>query len=198
MPVISPFLTFPEIGWWQQVAGCRSVMFDIHENYQKMSGRNRYRLSGSNNAVLLSVPLQNGRNQNIPIADVRIANDQKWQVQHWRTLVSVYNRSPYFFHYEPSLRPLYEQEFVSLVNFNRASVQWVKQQIGLTYEETLTSDYQKDYPGFTDLREGKNIPVSQRKYYQVFEDRVGFIPALSILDLLFSEGPHTAAWLKQR
>jgi hypothetical protein len=197
MQVVSPFLTFPTIGWWQRVAAADTVIFDIHENYQKMSGRNRYSIAGPNNAILLSVPLAAGRNQHVPIAEVRISNEQKWQVQHWRTLVSVYNRSPYFYHYEAALKTLFEQDFALLTDFNRATVEWAKRQLNFTYQEQESAGFQKEYPGLIDLRDKQNIPVTTARYHQVFEDRTGYIPGMSILDLLFTEGPHAGAWLRE-
>ncbi len=176
-----------------------TVLFEGYEHYQKMSDRNRYRISGSNNSILLTVPMVNGRDQSAPMSEIRIANDHAWQVQHWRTLVSVYNRSPYFFHYEPSLKRLFETEFTYLVDFNRAAMHWVKQQLQLGFEEQESASYSRDYPTeYTDLRNLKRFPVPAAKYYQVFEDRIGFVPGLSILDLLFSEGPHTTAWLNSQ
>ena len=122
--------------------------------------------------------------------EVRIYNDTRWQVQHWRTLVSVYKRTPYFEHYEHSLRPLFETEFSNLAAYNKATIQWVKQQLKLKFEEKETAVFEKEYPeGVVDLRFQKITLQQFPKYYQVFEDRIGFLPDLSILDLLFSEGP---------
>ena len=130
------------------------------------------------------------------MAEVLIHNAERWQVQHWRTLVSVYKHSPYFEHYEPELQRLFEQQFKHLLDFNRAGIQWVLRQLkpGFIMEET--SVYQKDYGDeITDLRTQKKYAPAFKKYYQVFEDRIGFVPNLSILDLLFSEGPATAELL---
>lgn len=190
MTVVSSFLTFPNIGWWMQVLQADKVILDTAEHFDKMSYRNRYRISGANNSILLTVPLVNGRNQHTPMAEVLIHNAERWQVQHWRTLVSVYKRSPYFEHYEPELKRLYEQEFTQLLDFNRTGMQWVLRQLkpGFTTEET--SVYLKEYGDeVTDLRALKKYAPAFKKYYQVFEDRIGFVPDLSILDLLFSEGP---------
>ncbi len=179
------------------MAGAEEITFDVHEHYEKMSYRNRYKISGSNNSILLSVPLVDGRNQHTPITEVQIKNETSWQVQHWRTLVSVYNRSPYFFHYEDSLKMMYEQQFTHLIDFNRAGLEWVCKQLKFKTALTETTGYHKEYPKeYTDLRNSKGNTISIPKYYQVFEDRIGFVPDLSILDLLFSEGPHTADWIK--
>lgn len=197
MIVVSPFFAFPPIGWWVHIAGAETVLFEKHEHYQKMTDRNRYRICGANNCVLLSIPLENGRNQHISIAEVRIKNEQRWQIQHWRTLVSVYNRSPYFYHYKDSLQELFEQDYTYLFDFNKASVKWVKQQLKFNFTEIDTELFQKQYSAQTaDLRQKQFTDIAFPPYYQVFEDRIGFVPDLSILDLLFSEGPNAQILLK--
>ena len=190
MTIVSPFLTFPNTGWWMQVAGAGLVILDKGEHFSKMSYRNRYRISGANNPILLTVPLVRGRNQREPMAGVQIFNEERWQVQHWRTLVSVYKRSPFFDHYEDSLLALFETEFTLLTDFNKAALLWVNEQLKMNFTIRETDVFVKDYPAeVVDLRKMKVFNANLPKYYQVFEDRVGFIPDLSILDLLFSEVP---------
>ena len=190
MTIVSPFFTFPNISWWAMVSHADSVIFDNGEHFQKMTGRNRYDISGANNPIKLSVPLVNGRNQHIPMSEVRIYNEEQWQTQHWRTLVSVYKRTPYFDHYEPGLKPLFETPFIHLTDFNRAALHWVKAQLKMKFQEEETDIYLQQYPpDVRDLRNFKSNAAATPKYYQVFDDRIGFLPDLSILDLLFSEGP---------
>ncbi|MCW3123216.1 MAG: WbqC-like family protein [Flavipsychrobacter sp.] len=190
MTVVSPFLTFPNISWWAQVISADTIILDAGEYFQKMSGRNRYDIAGANNSIKLSIPLVNGRNQHIPVSDVQVHNGDRWQTQHWRTLVSVYNRSPYFEHFAPTLQQLYETEFTHLTAFNKASMLWVIKQLKIKAELQDTTVYVKEYPQeVTDLRSYKRDENYSLKYHQVFEDRIGFLPDLSILDLLFSEGP---------
>ncbi len=180
-----------------QVMRAGELIIDVAEHFQKMSYRNRYHISGSNNAILLSVPLDKGRDQRAPMSSVCICNAERWQVQHWRTLVSVYKRSPFFYHYEPSVQALFEKQYTHLVEFNRDALQWVMQQLKLKIDIKETSAFVKDYAeGIIDLRKENTEHAITPKYYQLFEDRIGFQPNLSILDLLFSEGPATAAFLK--
>jgi hypothetical protein len=199
MTVVAPFLTFPNIRWWMQAAYADTVILDSDEHFEKMTYRNRYRISGSNNSILLSIPLVKGRNQHVPMRDVQIHNQDRWQTQHWRTLVSVYRRAPFFDHYEDLLRPMFETEYDHLTDFNRASILWVQQQLRLKFKIEETNEYLKEYPSdVADIR-GENYKEQAAdfpKYYQVFEDRIGFQPDLSILDLLFSEGPGAVNWLR--
>ena len=197
MTIVTPYFTFPCVNWWRHVVNADLVIFDACEHFEKMTNRNRYPVSGANNSILLSVPLINGRNQHVPMNNVLIHNEANWQIQHWRTLVSVYKRSPYFEYYEQSLQPFFETDYTSLIDFSRAGITWVKQQLNLKYKEQEATEYIKEYPAaITDLR-GKDIEnEGLLKYYQVFEDRIGFLPDLSILDLLFSEGPLAANILR--
>ena len=198
MTVISSFLTFPNISWWKLILEAELVMLDAGEHFQKMTSRNRYDISGANNPVKLSVPLVNGRNQHIPMGQVCIFNGETWQTRHWRTLVSVYKRTPYFDHYAPGLQQLFTAEYHQLISFNRASIEWVMKQLLLKFEIEEASVYVKEYPEhIKDLRNFKNNKLETPRYYQVFEDRVGFLPDLSILDLLFSEGPGAITRLKR-
>lgn len=196
MTIVSSFFTFPPISWWGRVVQADTLILDGCENFQKMSCRNRYRIAGANNSILLSVPLVSGRNQRVPMNEVRIHNGDLWQVQHWRTLVSAYKRAPFFEHYEESLASIFETPYTHLTQFNEAGLRWVMQQLKLPIEIEIARAYVQQYsPEITDMRTLPNAPALFPKYYQVFEDRIGFIPDLSILDLLFSEGPATKDWL---
>ena len=199
---VSAYIPFPCISWWAAAATVDTMLLDKHEHFEKMSYRNRYYLSSANGLLTLSIPLQHGRDQRAAMQDVRVDNNARWQVQHWRSIVSVYKRSPYFDHYEPSLAPLFTQAHTRLTDVNMASILWLQEQLNLNFNVTFTQDYLPQHPGARyDLRkklkrnavDTGNFP----NYYQLFSDRIGFLPDLSILDLLFSEGPHTMAWIEK-
>jgi hypothetical protein len=196
--VISSYMPFPPISWWARVAEAESVAWDPFENFEKMSLRNRYLIADGNGKLLMSVPVEGGRERKSPMSELRISNLMSWQRQHWRTLVSAYNRSPYFQHYSVLLEELFNKEFEKLSDFNLATVHWLKNQAGIHFQESETKDYLKEYPGsIADLRNMKpvNDDVAFPVYQQVFSDKHGFIPDLSLLDLLFAEGPYTSAWI---
>ncbi len=198
MTIISSSITFPGIGWWEQVVKADKLIIDNGEHFQKMSYRNRYRIAGANNSILLTVPLVKGRDQKSVMADILIHNAEKWQVQHWRTLVSAYRRSPFFDHYEPSLSRLFESPYTHLTHFNLESIKWVVKQLRLKLVIEETATYIVDYgPEIPDLRKTEPKANADKKYYQVFEDRLGFVSGLSILDLLFSEGPAVVEYLRK-
>ena len=199
--VISSVLPFPQISWWCHAIRVEKVSWDTSEHFQKMSARNRYSISAAGGAVKMSVPLLGGRDQRTAMKDVLISNEQDWQKRHWRTLVSVYNRSPYFEFYAHTLQALFSQKEERLVDFNLLSIHWLMQQLKLTFREETLPDYQKSYPdALFDIRqiaifkETKSLDFPL--YSQVFSDRSAFIPDLSLLDLLFAQGPYTLQWLR--
>jgi hypothetical protein len=202
--VISSVLPFPSITWWAFVVQAESICWDLAEHFEKMTYRNRYYLATANGLLKLSIPLQKGRDQRALMKDVIISYDENWQMQHWRTIVSAYNRSAYFEHYSHSLEKLFSNPYSSLVEYNLSSVHWLMKQIGLQVNDETTEIYKKNYPDdVTDLRTikpqkdgigAKGFP----EYYQLFQERNGFLPDLSLLDLLFTEGPHTLKWIRER
>lgn len=194
-------MPFPDICWWAKIQSAETLIWDFSENFEKMSCRNRYHIAGANGPMKMSIPVKGGREIKRPMQEVEIAGQDKWQQQHWRTIVSAYNRSPFFSYYELSLEKLFTERFRHLTDFNLASVCWLKKQLGLNFKEEKVFLYQKNYPEATaDLRDhrpeksggGGSFP----EYYQVFQDRNGFFPNLSVLDLLFCEGPYALEWIQ--
>jgi hypothetical protein len=175
-----------------------NVNFDIYDSWRKMSFRNRCVVVGGNGPINLSIPVLEGREQKKPLKEVMIDNRKSWQVQHWRTIVSCYNRSPWFSFFEPELEALYRQPVDVLSDWNRTCFEWVTKKLGMA----INVDYSQYVPGengdgeVVDWR-NKLTPKSIQneftdavRYHQVFEERIGFIPNLSILDLLFCEGKN--------
>lgn len=190
--IVSSFMPFPSIAWWMAVAKCDTLILDRAEHFEKMSYRNKYYITGANGPITLSIPLTDGREQRKPMYDVQICNKDRWQVQHWRTLVSVYKRSPYFDYYEHTLDELFHTPYTSLTDFDLASIEWLKQQLKLTFKMEFAESFVKQYEGVIDMRNMKRSKEdisNAPKYYQLFEERNGFIPNLSMLDMLFAEGP---------
>jgi hypothetical protein len=197
--IVSSFMPFPNIAWWIKAIQADVIVFDKAEHFEKMSYRNKYYITGANGMITLSIPLVNGREQRSAMGNISISNTEAWQVQHWRTLVSVYKRSPYFEHYEQSLQQLFETPYLHLTDFNLASVRWLSAQLKLQMDIQFADTYQKETDGAIDLRNMKRSREDNTnaiKYYQLFEERNGFLKNLSLLDLLFSEGPATAEILK--
>ena len=179
------------------------VVFDAYDRYQKMSFRNRMVVMGGNGPILLSVPLVDGRDQRRPMKEVRIANDKPWQSQHWKTLMSCYNRSPWFQFYEHELASLYGKKFEWLIDWNLACWEWSVAKTGSQVITELTTEWQEKYDPaeWLDLR-NRILPqtIDQAfpepvRYRQVFEERTGFVPNCSVLDLIFCEGKNARSLL---
>src|SRR5690606_2966239 len=185
--------------WWKQAMNASVLLWDLAEHYEKMSFRNRYSIATAHGKHSLSIPLHKGREQRAAMKDIKLSYNENWQKQHWRTLFSAYNRSPYFEYYSPELETIFLKKQERLVDFNMATVHWVKRQLRLNTEEKFITEYRKNHEVVTDLRnlkpqdESAHSPIT---YHQVFEDRNGFIPHLSILDLLFNEGKYAIQYLK--
>lgn len=193
---------FPPIDAYKTLVKHDILQIEKYEHYQKLSYRNRCYVAGPNGRMILSVPLARGKNQRTVMKDVRISNEEKWQGQHWKTLVSAYRRSPWFEYYEADLQELFEKPFEFLLDWNLACFEWVNSKLGIKMPVIFTESYQKEVSGVTDAREsilpGAAAREAEPEYTQVFQERTGFIPGLSILDLLFCEGKQAMEVLKQR
>ncbi|NSL91102.1 hypothetical protein ECE50_030040 [Chitinophaga sp. Mgbs1] len=190
---------FPPIDFYKTLIEHDKLKIEKYEHYQKVSFRNRCYVAGPNGRMILSVPLTKGKNQRTVMKDVKISNEEKWQALHWKTLVSAYRRSPWFEYYEADLEGLFEQPFNFLLDWNIACFEWVNSRLSIQPAVTFTESYEKVVPGITDARDTilpGIIRADAPQYTQVFQERTGFIPGLSILDLLFCEGKQALAVIK--
>ncbi|PWT72582.1 MAG: hypothetical protein C5B59_15495 [Bacteroidetes bacterium] len=203
MNVLTEIQYFPSVISIKNLYNHTNIFFEQYEFYQKRSFRNRALIAGSNGIINLSIPLLDGRNQKVLMKDVRIANQEAWQKRHWRSIFSSYNHSPWFDHYRDELEILYLNRFEFLMDWNLRCFEWVAQKLNRSFDIFLTETYQKNYdPGSWIDQRNRVIPKNYRdfetaSYRQVFEEKLGFLPNLSIIDLLFCEGGHAADLLKE-
>jgi WbqC-like protein family len=218
MNLIIDIQYFPSIILYKNLYKFSNIVFDQYETYQKMGFRNRCQIAGAQGVVNLSVPLAQGRDQKTLVREVRISYRQPWAAQHWKTIVSCYSRSPWFDHYRDELEGLYRRRFDFLVDWDLACFDWSLRVLGLGIPVGLTEGWVKDYSpteavdwrgelrpkdraGARDVLPGEGAPAGNAKgepfqYRQVFEERTGFIPNLSILDLLFCEGKNAIRYIR--
>lgn len=152
---------------------------------------------------MLSVPIKHvGGDQGRQLYQkVVLDNTYQWQRMHWRTLQTAYRTSPYFEYYEEDLRPLFEKKFELLIQFNLEAIAILCKCLQLEMPDGQTVSYQTNLTDFTDARHlvsaKKEFPFAPKEYVQVFGDRHGFIPNLSVLDLLFNEGTSALSYLER-
>jgi hypothetical protein len=161
-------------------------------------------IAGGAGPIVLTIPLRDGRNQKRLMKDVLIDHRTAWRSTHWKTIVSCYNRSPWFEFYRDELDEIYRTSFEFLADWNLACFKWILEKLEMRLTVSLTDRWQENYSGeYADWR-NKFLPRSIQirhpdapRYRQVFSERTGFIPHLSILDLLFCEGKNARAVLDQ-
>lgn len=190
-------MPFQPISWWMEAVHAQTVVWDVHEHFQKRGRRSRYRIATAEGEMQLAIPLVGGRDQRTAMRDVRIDNSQPWARRHLRTIETAYRRSPFFDHFEAGLAALYRRPDELLADFNRASVAWLRAAFRVEFSEEETTVYERTPTGMLDLRDEalrqREDTTGFRPYTQVFGDRHGFLPNLSALDLLFAEGPNALA-----
>jgi len=126
----------------------------------------------------------------------KISYEQDWQKLHWKSLEAAYRSSPFFEYYEDDLQPIIMKKYDLLIDLNRELLDWVLRTLDVRIEITETTSYEEEFEGL-DLREAYSPKTSSfqeddfKRYPQVFEDRCGFIPNLSIIDLMFNQGPNS-------
>lgn len=194
--ILLPTSYFPSIQYFMLMAAANEVFIEVHETYPKQTYRNRCEIYSANGKLALTVPVIKPQGNHSKTKDIAISDHQNWQIIHWRAIESAYAKSPYFMYYCDDLKPFFEMPAKNLVQYNLLLLNFILDLMGLKISVNFTESYEKSPDGIVDYREimtpKKPFSVFPLKaYYQVFETRYGFLPGLSILDLLFNEGPGT-------
>lgn len=181
------------------------VYIEACENFQKQSYRNRCRFYGAEGVQMLSFPiLHEGGTHKIPITEIKVDYKTPWVQQHERAIVSAYGMSAYFDYYKDELFAILEAGHERLFDLNLALIRFFIDKTGIKVDLRLTQDYERE-PQMEDLREvihpkRPNTILSdlglEKPYFQVFAPKYGFQSDLSIMDLLFNEGPDSIIYLK--
>ncbi|SDS76665.1 WbqC-like protein family protein [Mucilaginibacter mallensis] len=176
-----------------------NIMIEREEHFPKQTYRNRTNIYSPDGVLVLTVPVAKGSRNHTVIKDVKISYDFKWQRLHWMGLQACYRRSAYFEFYEDAFAPFYESKETFLFDYNEQFLQLLLKLLKIKTDITYTETYEAAYPTLADLRDvisPKKEPVfAQKPYFQVFEENHGFIKNLSIVDLLFNQGPQAMNYL---
>lgn len=177
----------------------QNALIEREEHLIKQTYRNRAHIYSPDGLLALVVPVVKGSKVHTKMKDVKISYDFGWQRLHWMSLQSCYRRSAYFEYYEDDLARFYEDKPTFLFDYNEQLLHMILGMIKLKAEIAFTDEYHPTYPDRTDYRLSFNAKkegyAEQKPYFQVFEERKGFLHNLSIIDLLFSQGPQTINYL---
>lgn len=179
---------FPPTDWFSRLWHQSAIALEACENYQKGSVRNRCHIAAPNGVQLLSVPLVKGKHQRTPIREVRIAYDEPWQRQHWRSIRTAYGNAPFFEHYADGLAPFFERQYTFLFDLNFEVLQFLIKKTGWRGEVFFSEKYASTTPEGLDSGQ----PTTTPPYPQVFAEKHGFLPRLSMLDLLLCCGKQSS------
>jgi len=196
--IIQETQIFGPIRIFAQYLGKDNIVIEGHEHYQKRSFRNRYDILTANGIFRLSIPLGKGKNNKMPIGEVKLAYDENWIDMHLQTIRSAYGKSPYFEFYFDEIERIFQKKHTLLFELNMECMSFIFKKLKLTPSITISKSYQSSYDNMLDLRNKKWESIqSHTSYSQVWEDKYGFTPDLSILDLLFCMGPESISYLRK-
>ena len=190
---------FGPIQWYQKLYRAEHVQIEQWESFQKQTYRNRCLIATTNGIQALTFPVERGTSP--LIKDIRISDHGNWRHLHWNALQSAYGESPFFPYYQDDIRPFFEQRWDYLLEFNEAIREKMCELIDIQPKVSYTEGYVSS-PIIKDFRSAINpkhpepdADFTPKPYYQVYQQKQGFLPNLSILDLLFNMGPESIFYL---
>lgn len=192
---------FPSISHFVAIAKADIVTFEMEDNFQKQTNRNRMYIYSPNGIQLLNVPIKHSRDKHQRIKEVKIENDFDWQKQHFKSLEAAYRTSPFFEYFEDDIVPIFQKKHTFLMDLNLETMSIVSKCLKLEFDYDETAEYfheVNDKADFRNLINGKKDTSEFESYTQVFGDKHGYLNNLSVLDLLFNEGRYALDYLKKQ
>lgn len=195
------------IEYYTKLLAYDKVYIEQYDHYIKQTYRNRCTIAAPDGELALSIPTVKPDTLKCPMRDIRISDHGNWRHLHWNAIESAYNHTPFFEYYKDDFRPFYEKKYEFLADFNEelchlvCSLIDMQPQIERTHEYHIefTSD-EKDFRERIHPKKDFHLEDSAffpQPYYQVFQEKLGFLPNLSIIDLLFNMGPESLLILQQ-
>ena len=192
----------PSVSYFSLLYSADVVVIDSAERYERQTYRNRCKILGANKVLGLSIPVRNSR-KGLPYSEILIDYDQKWLDIHWRSIISAYGKAPFFEYYIDYFEKVYYNRYSNLFDLNRALFECCIKLLGFKKEIIFKSSESlevEDYSNFKDfIHPRKEISeqvttIRSMPYQQVFGKE--FVHGLSVLDLIFCEGPNAINVLK--
>jgi hypothetical protein len=192
---------FPSISHFVAIANAEKVTFEMDDNFQKQTNRNRMFIYSPNGIQLLNIPIKHTKEAHQKTKDVKLETAFDWQKQHFKSLEAAYRTSPFFEYFEDELLPIFQKKHTFLMDLNLQTMELVSKCLRLDFMYDETTEYFHESTDKTDYRNlvnGKKDTSSFDSYTQVFGDKHGYLNNLSILDLLFNEGRYALDYLKKQ
>ena len=196
---------FGPVQWYQKLYRYRMVWMERHDSFVKQTYRNRCCIATTHGVQALTIPVEHATGSTLT-RDTRISDHGNWRHLHWNAIRSAYGESPFFEFYADDLAPFFERRWTFLADFNDEICSLMCQLLDITPHLQPTTAYvtagqcaARQIDDFRDaIRPKHPLPdpdFQPKRYYQVFEQRHGFQPNLSILDLLFNMGNESIFYL---
>ena len=193
---------FPPVNYFSLLESAKKAFIEREENYAKQTFRNRCYIYSANGPMMLTVPVLLGSFHKTPIKDIRVDYSKRWQQIHRGALISSYRSSPFFEYYFHLVENIIARKYEFLLDLNLNSIEVMLDAAAIKINIEYTNEFIADTISLKDYRNiinpkdfRENSMEGYKKYNQVFGDRFGFIPGLSILDLIFNTGPDAREYL---
>ncbi len=193
---------FGPVQWYQKLNRYDRCLIECHDHYIKQTYRNRCTIATTQGMQTLSVPIERYDGLKCAMRDIRVSDHGNWRHLHWNALMSAYGESPFFEYYADDIRPFFEKRWEFLFDFNMEITFKMCELIDIRPTISTTDTYVADTAGMHDFRDTIRpkhpLPDEQfvpTPYYQVYRQKHGFLPNLSVLDLLFNEGNEAVFYL---
>ncbi|MEK8179684.1 WbqC family protein [Flavobacterium buctense] len=192
---------FPSVSHFVAMTQSDLVTFEMDDNFQKQTNRNRMYIYSPNGIQLLNIPIKHSKTAHQKTKEVQLETAFDWQKQHFKSLEAAYRTSPFFEYFEDAIRPIFEKKHEFLMDLNFETMSVVSKCLGLEFDYNETSEYfheVTDKIDFRNLINGKKDVSEFAPYTQVFGEKHGYLNNLSILDLLFNEGRYALDYLQKQ
>lgn len=192
---------FPPIAQYVELIKSNHFTFEVEDNFQKQTYRNRCYIYTANGKQSLNIPIQHTKGSKQKTKDVKIDYKENWNKLHLKALQSAYSSSPFFEFYIDDLLPIIEKKHEFLIDLNIASHLFIMEalQFEIPFNFSTAFETEKIENDFRNLAIAKTkTQFNFERYIQVFETSHGFIPNLSMLDLIFMEGPNALNYLENQ